>query len=69
MYLKIEDKRIYYNIKKSGSNKAIIFVHGSGGTSNTWKNQVKLDIGYDILSFDLPSHGKTSEYLELSLDL
>ena len=69
MYLKIEEKRIYYNIKKSGSNRAIIFVHGSGGTSNTWKNQVKLDIGYDILSFDLPSHGKTSEYLELSLDL
>ena len=69
MYLKIEDKRIYYNIKKSGSKRAIIFVHGSGGTSNTWKNQVKLDIGYDIIIFDLPSHGKSSEYLELSLDL
>jgi pimeloyl-ACP methyl ester carboxylesterase len=69
MYLKIEDKRIYYNIIKSGNNKAIIFVHGSGGTSNTWKNQVKLDVGYDIISFDLPSHGKSSEYLELSLDL
>jgi pimeloyl-ACP methyl ester carboxylesterase len=44
MYLKIEDKRIYYNIKKSEGNKVIIFVHGSGGTSNTWKNQVKLEI-------------------------
>ena len=69
MYLKIEDKRIYYNIIKSGSKRAIIFVHGSGGTSNTWKNQVKLEIGYDIISFDLPSHGKSSEYLELSLNL
>ncbi len=69
MYLTIEDKRISYSIKKAGSNKAIIFLHGSGGTSNTWKNQVNLDIGYDIISFDLPSHGKSSEYLELSLDL
>ncbi len=69
MYFKIEDKKIYYNIKKSGSNRAIIFVHGSGGTSNTWKNQVEIDIGYDIIIFDLPSHGKSSEFLELSLDL
>jgi len=69
MYLKIEDKRIYYNIQKSGSNRAIIFVHGSGGDSNTWKNQAKLDIEYDVISFDLPSHGKSSKYLELSLDL
>ena len=69
LYLKIEDKRIFYNIKKSGSNRVIIFIHGSGGNSNTWKNQVKLDIEYDIISFDLPSHGKSSKYLELSLDL
>ena len=69
MYLKIEDKRIYYNIEKSGSTRAIIFVHGSGGTSNTWKNQLKLEIGYDLISFDLPSHGLSSEYLELSLNL
>ena len=69
MYLKIEDKRIYYNIQKSGSNRVIIFVHGSGGDSNMWKNQAKLDIEYDIINLDLPSHGKSSEYLELSLDL
>jgi pimeloyl-ACP methyl ester carboxylesterase len=69
MYLNIEDKRIYYNIKKSKSNRAIIFVHGSGGSSNTWKNQMKFEIGYDLISFDLPSHGNSSEYLELSLNL
>ena len=69
MYLTIEDKRIYYNFKKSGSNRAIIFVHGSGGSSYTWKNQMKLDNGYDLISFDLPSHGNSSEYLELSLNL
>ena len=69
MYLTIEDKRIYYNIKKSGSNRAIIFVHGSGGSSYTWKNQVKLDVDYDLITLDLPSHDKSDNFSDLSLHL
>lgn len=69
MYLKIEDKRIYYNNKKSGSNKAIIFVHGSGGSSYTWKNQLNLDIDYDLITLDLPSHDKSDNFSDLSLYL
>ena len=69
MYLKIEDKRIYYNNKKSGSNKAIIFVHGSGGSSYTWKNQLNLDIDYDLITLDLPSHDKSDNFSDLSLHL
>jgi pimeloyl-ACP methyl ester carboxylesterase len=69
MYLKIEDKRIYYNNKKSGSNKAIIFVHGSGGSSYTWKNQLSLDIDYDLITLDLPSHDKSDNFSDLSLHL
>ena len=69
MYFKIEDKKIYYNIKKSGSNRAIIFVHGSGGSSYTWKNQVKLDVDYDLIALDLPSHDKSDSFSDLSLNL
>ncbi|GAH60405.1 unnamed protein product, partial [marine sediment metagenome] len=69
MYFKIEDKRIYYNIKKSGNNRAIIFVHGSGGSSYTWKNQVKLDVDYDLIALDLPSHDKSDSFSDLSLNL
>ena len=69
MYFKIEDKKIYYNIKKSGSNRAIIFVHGSGGSSYTWKNQAKLDIDYDLIILDLPSHDKSDSFSDLSLHL
>ena len=69
MYLTIEDKRIYYNNKKSGSNKAIIFVHGSGGSSYTWKNQLNLDIDYDLITLDLPSHDKSDNFSDLSLHL
>ncbi|MHA1487940.1 MAG: alpha/beta fold hydrolase, partial [Promethearchaeota archaeon] len=65
----IEDKRIYYNNKKSGSNKAIIFVHGSGGSSYTWKNQLNLDIDYDLITLDLPSHDKSDNFSDLSLHL
>ena len=69
MYLTIEDKRIYYNNKKSGSNRAIIFVHGSGGSSYTWKNQLSLDIDYDLITLDLPSHDKSDNFSDLSLHL
>jgi len=68
MYFKIEDKRIYYNIKKSGNNRAIIFVHGSGGSSYIWKNQVKLDVDYDLIALDLPSHDKSDSFSDLSLN-
>jgi len=69
MYLTIEDKKIYYNIKKSGSNRAIIFVHGSGGSSYTWKNQLNLAIDYDLIALDLPSHDKSDDFSDLSLHL
>jgi len=59
MYLEIENKKIFYVIKESGKSKAIIFIHGSGGSSNTWKNQLNLDIDYDIVALDLPSHDKS----------
>lgn len=69
MYFKFEDKNIFYKIRESKSSKALIFVHGSGGNLNTWKSQMDLDIKYDLIALDLPSHDKSDSFPDLSLDL
>ncbi|MHA2287298.1 MAG: alpha/beta fold hydrolase [Promethearchaeota archaeon] len=69
MYLEIEDKKIFYKIRESGKKEALIFIHGSGGNSNTWKNQLDLEIGYDLVALDLPSHDKSDVFSDLSLNL
>ncbi|TFG06393.1 MAG: alpha/beta hydrolase [Promethearchaeota archaeon] len=70
-YLDYKNKKIFYQIKNSdGKNKAIIFLHASGGTSYTWKEQMaKLDVNYDLIALDLPSHGKSEDITKLSLEL
>ena len=69
MYLKVEDKNIFYIIKKSGNSKVLVFIHGSGGSSYTWKNQLNLDVDYDLIALDLPSHDKSDKFSDLSLEL
>ncbi|MFX1447692.1 MAG: alpha/beta fold hydrolase, partial [Promethearchaeota archaeon] len=69
MYFEFKDKKIFYKIRESRSSKALIFVHGSGGNSNIWKNQVDMDINYDLIALDLPSHDKSDNFPDLSLDL
>jgi pimeloyl-ACP methyl ester carboxylesterase len=69
MYLEFEDKKIFYEIRESGKSKALIFIHGSGGNSNYWKNQFDLEVNCDIVALDLPSHDKSDNFPNLSLDL
>ena len=69
-FLEYKEKKIFYQIKESESNKAIIFIHGSGGNSNVWKNQLaSLDINYNIIAIDLPSHDQSDNFSELNLEL
>jgi len=69
-YFTFNDKKIFYQIKQSESNQALIFIHGSGGSSNNWKNQLKnLNLGMKLIAIDLPSHAKSEPFSELSLDL
>lgn len=63
------NKQIYYQITNNDSEKAIIFIHGSGGNSHTWLNQLNLRINYKLIAIDLPSHSKSDFYKDLSLDL
>ncbi|MFX0039424.1 MAG: alpha/beta fold hydrolase [Promethearchaeota archaeon] len=47
----------------------LILIHGAGGNSNIWENQFYLNIDYNIIALDLPSHNKSNKFQELSLDL
>ena len=69
MYLKVENKKIFYVIRESRKSKALVFIHGSGESSNIWKYQLNLDIDYDIIALDLPSHDKSDNFSNLSLHL
>jgi pimeloyl-ACP methyl ester carboxylesterase len=68
-FLSYKEKKIFYRIKETESKSVIIFIHGSGGSSNTWKSQFDLEINYDLIAIDLPSHNNSNEFSELSLDL
>jgi pimeloyl-ACP methyl ester carboxylesterase len=65
---------IYYLIKKASEQqnykKALIFIHGSGEHTFVWARQLKgIDSPIPLISLDLPSHGKSSHFEHLSLDL
>ena len=49
--------------------RALIFIHGSGGSSNTWKYQLNaLNLNMNLIALDLPSHANSDPFEELSLD-
>jgi pimeloyl-ACP methyl ester carboxylesterase len=69
-FIKYKEKNIFYQIKESETDKGIIFIHGSGGTSNVWEYQMaKLDMNYNLIAIDLPSHDQSEIFPELSLEL
>jgi pimeloyl-ACP methyl ester carboxylesterase len=68
-YFEYSGKKIFYQVKDNDSQRALIFIHGSGGNSDVWKEQLKLKINYNIYTLDLPSHSKSDEFVEHSLEL
>lgn len=68
-YINYNDKKIFYQIKEAEPKDAIVFVHGSGENSNTWKHQFNLKVSYKIIAIDLPSHNESESFDNLSLDL
>ncbi|MFX1280232.1 MAG: alpha/beta fold hydrolase [Promethearchaeota archaeon] len=46
-----------------------MFVHGSGGNSDIWKAQLNLKVNYNLYALDLPSHNKSDEFSEHTLEL
>lgn len=69
-FFNYKEKKIFYQIKGNETEKAIIFIHGSGGNSNLWKHQLnKLDGNSCRIAIDLPSHAQSDLFSELSLEL
>ncbi len=63
-------KKIYYQFKEKEEKKAVIFIHGSGENSIVWKGQLNdLNINYNLIAIDLPSHAESDDFPELSLEL
>jgi len=68
-YFNFQDQKLFFQITESKSNKAIIFIHGSGEGSQIWKNQLELDLDYNLIALDLPSHFNSDYYSKVSLGL
>ena len=69
-FLEYKEKKIFYQIKENQLNRALIFIHGSGSNSNLWKNQLsQLNINFNLIAIDLPSHSQSEMFPELSLEL
>ncbi|MHA1254165.1 MAG: alpha/beta fold hydrolase [Promethearchaeota archaeon] len=69
-FFNYKEKKIFYQINGNGTEKAIIFIHGSGGNSNLWKYQLNdLDGISSKIAVDLPSHAQSDKFSELSLEL
>ena len=63
-------KKIYYQFKENEEKNAIIFIHGSGENSIVWKGQLNdLNLNYNLIAIDLPSHAESDDFPKLSLDL
>ncbi|NLB52574.1 MAG: alpha/beta hydrolase [Syntrophomonadaceae bacterium] len=60
--INLAPRKIYYEKYPATKPKGtIIFIHGSGGTSQVWREQVKeLSRFWDCISIDLPDHGESS---------
>lgn len=69
VFFNYRGKKIFYESKETKSRNVLIFLHGSGGDSNTWRNQFNIKSSYSIISLDLPSHGDSDRFEKLSLDL
>jgi len=61
-YVTINKKNFYYRKSKKTTNakKTILFIHGSGGDSFVWENQlIGLSDFITVIIPDLPGHGKS----------
>ena len=57
--------KVYYN----NSNKWVLFLHGIGGSINTWKKQIDDFKEYNLLLIDLPGHGDSKEDTKITINL
>ncbi|MFD1851187.1 2-succinyl-6-hydroxy-2,4-cyclohexadiene-1-carboxylate synthase [Oceanobacillus bengalensis] len=58
MYFSINDAKYWYEIH--GQGIPVVLLHGFTGSTTTWKNFINtVDKQFQIITIDLPGHGKT----------
>lgn len=64
-----EEARVVYDIYGSGSNAALVFIHGWSCSGALWYQQAPLFHRYPSLVIDLPGHGRSdAPEIEYSLE-
>ncbi len=67
-YVSVKGLNIYYE-STSGNSLPIVFVHGAGGSSQIWSEQLAIFDGqYNSWAMDLPGHGKSEGSLLSSIE-
>lgn len=59
-YLDYKDHQIFYEVR-GDSEKTLFFIHGWGGSIESWKNQLDSFSEYKVIAIDLPGHGRSSK--------
>lgn len=68
-HIENETGRIYYRVNGEEHKDTIVMVHGLAGDSRFFHNQMKyFSSCYRVISIDLPGHGRSAEYPDLSLE-
>ena len=58
-----------YDIIDNRHEEWVVFIHGIGGSTKTWKRQIDLfSEKYNLLLLDLPGHGYNSDNIIHKVD-
>lgn len=71
-YFKFKESKLYYAQKNKQSKKGmcLVFIHGSGESSEVWRNQLDaLNDNIELIAIDLPGHGKSEKMETLSMEV
>lgn len=52
---------LYFETYDNNSNNWVVFLHGIGGSTKTWKKQIDDFKDYNLLLIDLPGHGQSKD--------
>lgn len=66
-FAQVNDASIYYIAEGNPDNPAVILIHGFGGSTFTWRDNIQLiaDAGYYVIALDLPPFGLSDKTPEI----
>ena len=64
-YVENKGIRTAYQIRRSGKNKTLLFLHGLGGNHTLWKRVTKRLRGYSKILVDFRGHGESTKIINM----